>query len=334
MRRLFLLLFALVVPPVSTTALPVNALAADNLPALIKYISPSVVSVLNYNEGGKLLSQGSGFIISNHGDILTNRHVLEGATTGKIIMNTGKEYAISKVFSDDADRDLIRVGINNFGANFTPLKVNVKEPSVGERIVVVGNPMGLKNSVTDGIVSAIREIPRFGKIIQISAPISAGSSGSPVINMKGEVVGIATFKIIEGQNLNFAVSSINILALEQNKELTLSEWNRINSRQPNHLRTDNNIGIIVTEKQLNIRDGFRQLRWGCTIEEAMKKRTTFIIAQRLSTIKNADKILVFDNGHIIEFGTHEELISKKGAYKTIYETQFLEKSPTSKKGDD
>jgi tetratricopeptide (TPR) repeat protein len=83
---------------------------------------------------------------------------------------------------------------------------------------VYGSPLGLGNTVSDGIVSAIRDIPDFGKVIQITAPISPGSSGSPVLNMNGEVIGIAFFQMIEGQNLNFAIPSEKITSLILTKE--------------------------------------------------------------------------------------------------------------------
>jgi len=84
----------------------------------------------------------------------------------------------------------------------------------------------LEKTVSDGIISAIREVPGYGKLIQITAPISPGSSGSPVLNMKGEVIGIATFQMIEGQNLNFAIPSERIASLnlvEEEKVFTTEE---------------------------------------------------------------------------------------------------------------
>lgn len=87
-------------------------------------------------------------------------------------------------------------------------------PLVAEEIVVVGSPFGLESTVSRGIVSAIRKIPTFGNILQISAPISAGSSGSPVLNMKGQVIGVATFIIEQGQALNFAIPADKIKELQ------------------------------------------------------------------------------------------------------------------------
>jgi tetratricopeptide (TPR) repeat protein len=99
----------------------------------------------------------------------------------------------------------------------------VNVPSEGEDIFVIGNPLGLESTVSSGIVSAVRDIPAFGKILQITAPVSPGSSGSPVINSKGEVIGIATFIFTKGQNLNFAIPSDKIIALKETSKTTLSE---------------------------------------------------------------------------------------------------------------
>jgi tetratricopeptide (TPR) repeat protein len=98
-------------------------------------------------------------------------------------------------------------------------------PQEGESIFVIGNPYGLEGSVSNGIVSAVREIPGYGKIIQITAPISPGSSGSPVVNMRGQVIGVATLQAAEGQSLNFAVPSERILQLKLGELQTFSTLN-------------------------------------------------------------------------------------------------------------
>jgi tetratricopeptide (TPR) repeat protein len=97
-------------------------------------------------------------------------------------------------------------------------------PRQGERVIVFGNPLGLEGSVSDGIVSAIREIPAFGKIFQTTAAISPGSSGSPVLNMNGQVVGVATFYLSGGQNLNFAIPSQRIARMHSQKVTNLDAW--------------------------------------------------------------------------------------------------------------
>jgi ABC-type multidrug transport system fused ATPase/permease subunit len=85
--------------------------------------------------------------------------------------------------------------------------------------------------------------------------------------------------------------------------------------------------ILILDDSLSFVDAKTEQAIQDAIDEALKGRTCFIIAQRLSTIKNADRIMVLDNGEIIEFGTHNELMAKGRVYKKIYETQFLEKTP-------
>ena len=196
----------------------------EKLPEIIKKVQPSTVLILTYDEDGKVKAQGSGFFISKNGDIITNRHVVEDASKAEIKIGQGKVYAITGIVAEDKEYDLIRASVDIAPELVNPIKLSYSIPEVGERVIVIGSPLGLEKTVSDGIVSAVREIPRFGKIIQITAPLSPGSSGSPVVNLKGEVIGIATFQILEGQNLNFAVPSERTTKLELAKEKTLAEW--------------------------------------------------------------------------------------------------------------
>ena len=92
--------------------------------------------------------------------------------------------------------------------------------------------------------------------------------------------------------------------------------------------------ILILDDSLSFVDARTEQEIQQALEEAMKGRTTFIIAQRLSTIKNADKILVLEKGRVAEFGTHSELMAKTGIYKRMYETQFLEKSQEETPGQE
>jgi len=198
-------------------------LGEENLPALIKRVEPSIIVLLTYNKEGRSLGQGTGFFITKDGDAITNYHVLKGASRAEAKTSDGKVYPVKKVVAEDEEGDLIRVSIDIPKEVVHPLSVHPSFPEVGERIVVMGTPLGLEKTVSDGIVSAVREIPEFGKIIQVTAPISPGSSGSPVVNMNGEVVGVISFFLAPGQNLNFAIPGERIARLSPGDGKPLSE---------------------------------------------------------------------------------------------------------------
>ena len=200
------------------------SLAQDNPPALIQRISPSVLVLLTYDEKGETLGQGSGFFINERGNIITNRHVLDGAIRAEVKTVEGRTYGIDKILATDEEGDLALCSIKIPFRAVRPLKIASIISQVGERVIVIGSPLRLEQTVTDGIVSAIREIPNLGKILQITAPLSPGSSGSPVVNLRGEVIGIASFQMVEGQNLNFAIPAERIGRLAPGRGKTLSEW--------------------------------------------------------------------------------------------------------------
>ncbi len=200
------------------------ALSQERLPEIVKKIEPSTVVIMTYNKAGKNIGQGSGFFINEAGDIITNRHVLAGVHRAEIKTAKGKVYTLTAIVAEDKQADIIRASVNIPIESVRPLSVSRSIPVVGERIAVIGSPLGLERTVSDGIISAVREIPSFGKIYQITAPISPGSSGSPVVNMKGDVIGIATFQFVEGQNLNFAIPGERIAKLKTEKVKSLNEW--------------------------------------------------------------------------------------------------------------
>ena len=195
----------------------------ENLPVLIKKAEPSIVVIVTYGKEGNMLGQGTGFFINQEGDVVTNSHVLEGASRAVVKTTDGEEHAVRRVLAEDKEGDLVRVSVEIPKEAVRPLPVSAGLPEVGERVMIIGTPLGLDKTVSDGIVSAVRDVPAFGKIIQVTAPISPGSSGSPVINMKGEVIGIATFFVVAGQNINFAIPGERIAKLALGQEETLSE---------------------------------------------------------------------------------------------------------------
>ena len=127
-------------------------------------------------------------------------------------------YPITAVIAQDSQGDLVLLATVRPEIPQLEIPFSTKPAKVGEKIVVIGSPLGLEQTASDGIISATREIPNIGKVYQITAPISRGSSGSPVVNMNGELVGIATMVMVGGQNLNFAISGERILALVKNAQ--------------------------------------------------------------------------------------------------------------------
>jgi tetratricopeptide (TPR) repeat protein len=194
----------------------------DVLPDLVRRIKPSAVAVETFDVRGEKLSRGSGFFIEAD-RIVTNRHVIEGAYRAEIHSASGAVYPVKSVLAVDAEGDLAVLKIDSPVTYIRPLPLDKTSPQEGESIVVIGNPLGLEGSVTNGIVSAVRDIPTFGRIIQITAAISAGSSGSPVVNMQGQVIGIATLQITGGQSVNFAIPSERISQLQIATPMSLSE---------------------------------------------------------------------------------------------------------------
>lgn len=202
-----------------------QAFAESDLSRLVKKIQPAVATVITYDINRRVLGMGTGFFIDRQGHLITNYHVLRGAYTAEVKAHNTITYPVQLVVAENKTMDLVKVLVGIPETSFKWIKVSGKLPSVAERLVVIGSPMGLEQTVSEGIVSAVRRLPEIGRFFQISAPISPGSSGSPVVSMRGEVIGVATFQFVEGQNLNFAVSGEYISALGQLKKPELvSVW--------------------------------------------------------------------------------------------------------------
>ena len=201
---------------------PIFASAQDYLPELVRRIKPSAVAVETFDARGEKLSRGSGFFIDVD-RVVTNRHVIEGAHRAQIHSSTGNTFQVKGVLAVDAEGDIALLKVDVPPGLIQPLSLDRTSPQEGESVVVIGNPFGLEGSVTNGIVSAVRDIPTFGRIIQITAPISPGSSGSPVVNMQGQVIGVATLQVTGGQSVNFAIPSERISQLQTTVLMPLSD---------------------------------------------------------------------------------------------------------------
>lgn len=160
--------------------------------------------------------QGSGVIFRRDGQILTNAHVIEGARTVRVILSDGRQFEAGVMGADRAhDIAEIRIGARNLPV----AELSERPMKVGQLVVAVGNPYGLGWTVTSGVVSAMkRELPnpRGGKLtdlIQTDAPINPGSSGGPLVDTQGRVVGITTAIVPYAQGLGFAVPTSTALRI-------------------------------------------------------------------------------------------------------------------------
>ncbi len=218
--KLLTLLILIGLSTVSTSA------QHETLPELIRRVKPSVVSVIAYDAQNEPVTTGSGFFIRPN-QIVTNLHVVESAHHAEVrtFDGKGKTYPVEGLLAVDEEGDLALLGISLPPGRDRALKIaHDAPPEEGENVFVIGNPLRLEGSVSDGIVSAIREVPGIGSIIQMTAPISQGSSGSPLFNMKGQVVGVVTIKVTNGQNINMALAAARVAALQPDgKLLTFDE---------------------------------------------------------------------------------------------------------------
>lgn len=190
---------------------------SNSLKKTIQNTENAVFTIYTYDTFGSPMGSGTGFFISETGEALTNYHVLDGAVKAYIETNSKETYEIKEVLLSDKRKDIAKFQIDNpDNKNFSYLNLSDGVMEKGDEVIVIGSPLDYYNSVTTGIISALRADKRHGNIIQISAPISSGNSGSPVMSSNGDVIGIATFVDRAGQNINFAVAASEVISLTGN----------------------------------------------------------------------------------------------------------------------
>lgn len=216
-------------------AMAANA-QAESLPDLVRRVKPSVVSVLTYDSKNEPLISGSGFFV-RPGEVVTNMHVIKGAHRVEIhtLEGKGRTYPVSGALAVDDEADLALLKIDMPADRSRPLTMTTSLPEEGEQVFLIGNPLRLEGSVSDGIISAVREVPDLGRIIQTTAPVSHGNSGSPLLNMHGQVIGIVTVKVTNGQNINLALSVSRIASLSPGE---LTSFDRLAAKSRSATQTE------------------------------------------------------------------------------------------------
>lgn len=169
---------------------------------IAKRVSPSVVVIQGKTDSGDVL--GSGFIVSKDGKIVTNLHVIRDMKTASVHLESGEVFDSVSVLATDERRDLAVVQIAGFDLPYLELG-NSDVLTVGEPLVIVGSPRGLEGTVTAGILSSVRDSGDGFKMLQTDATMNPGNSGGPLVNSKGQVIGVVAFKLQSSEGLNFAV---------------------------------------------------------------------------------------------------------------------------------
>ncbi len=190
-----------------------------DLVTLYEQCKKAVFFIISADKQG--VGQGSGFFITSDGIAVTNYHVYSGDywSMAKVYTEDGNSYNIDKVIASDKEKDYMIFKVSNNGHTFPTVKLASTQSKIGEKAFAIGNPEGLTQTLSEGIISAYRTWDGVPDdfLIQTTVGITHGSSGGALFNMKGEVIGItsAGFDDVASANLNFAINTLKISALNK-----------------------------------------------------------------------------------------------------------------------
>lgn len=204
----------------ASTAKKTNMQAADPVPQIVKDISPSVVGIIGRSTDTTLtggatnrynLAHGTGVIVKSNGWIVTNAHVVNGLEGTLVVTSDGKSYSIVDSYIDETS-DIALIKINAKSLVPAVFAKSAQTAQVGEKVIAIGTPISfsLRNSATVGVVSGLnRGVNAFYRLIQSDTAINPGNSGGPLVNMRGEVIGINSLKFaaVGVENMGFSIPS-------------------------------------------------------------------------------------------------------------------------------
>ena len=215
-----------IIPVIVLVFCTISTVSAQTASQIAEKALAATVYLEMQDSNGLPLGFGSGFFVGDN-LIATNYHVIEGAARGTAkLVGQFNTYTIEGVTATDKTNDLALLKVRVSGINPLPLG-NSSDVKIGETVYVAGNPKGLEGTFSNGIISSRRD--QYAKErLQMTAPISPGSSGGPVLNSKGEVIGVSFMTLVGGQNLNFAIPSryLTELLTKSTPAKPLTEGNR------------------------------------------------------------------------------------------------------------
>ncbi len=193
-------------------AVVVTATPVQTTESLIKHFGPSVIRIIANDAAGEPITQGSGFLITTSGLVVTNYHIVKGSSSLAMFYENGHRIEVEGIAASDPDGDLALIKIK--GSLPGPFQFATGDPPAhGARVYAIGNPLGMSNSVIEGTVSGMRKDASGTMLIQTTVAISPGCSGGPLVDEDGRVLGVATNY---GQNKSFAIDRARVQKLIEN----------------------------------------------------------------------------------------------------------------------
>lgn len=286
---------------------------------IAKQVGPAVVLIQGKTDTGEIL--GSGFILSSDGKIATNLHVIKDLKTAGVQLASGDKFDSFSVLAFDARKDIAIIKIPGFDLP-TAVLGNSNDIQIGEPVLAAGSPLGLQGSVSTGVVSSVRDDPAGEgfKVIQTDATANPGNSGGPLVNSRGQVIGVVTFKLRGTENLNFAIpinylrglmeSAPSALSLDElrakianspdvfNPDISSTRWKSLTSGTTKVVRRDGDriyIETVMPEAEKNA---------GCfNLADLQKKGDMFVGRGRSSCVCQYTKGLgVYARNYTNRFG--------------------------------
>ncbi len=191
--------------------------------AIARKTTPSIVQIKGNSASGP--TSGTGFLVSSDGKIVTALHVIEDLQGGTVRLANGELYDAFTILGYDKRKDIAIIKISGFDLPFLELG-NSNKVAQGDSVVLIGNPEGLRGTLTAGIISAIRDSQDGTfKVIQTDAASNPGNSGGPLLSSGGQVIGVLDYKIKASENLNFAIpiNYVRGILKDSNATITMAE---------------------------------------------------------------------------------------------------------------
>ncbi len=294
----------------------INVYETNLLPSQIyEMIASATVRIEACNKDGVMHGVGSGFFMNDQGEIVTNYHVIAGAYQLKVKLYGGTEYAVTAVKGYDISRDIAILKIDLVGNSY--LKASTSSVKTGDPVYALGSPLGLDDVFTDGVVSSPSKKVNGLDFIVFTAPVAPGNSGGPLVNSRGEVVGINTQIVDDGQNLNLAIDVSAIQSLDTSAEKSVYDTYTecLNVSGVNALA----YYIMLQKKDQATIDG-KYIITRVLVEEEDGK-----YGRTLEVVYDSEEKCVFLNVNWVSGGKYLYTMELKlDSSKTVYEMRFFD----------